>query len=333
MTIIAKTAKDAQLQIESGATFYDFEAGTNSGDNKKFTFTGSYFSMLEDDGFGVSRQPVVRLDGLKTGGNITPAVSASNNMVDVAALTCFLAGVDTSVAAATDKSVTRGSVNGYRQNSITVNSSGAITVVAGTESTAFSTTRGAAGGPPFVPVGSIEIGLVKLTSTTAAPVLASEIIFDPERAYLPGYELILNEAAVKFLSALPLIHTASVPRAVYCKHYDPTFVTLTGISNMAAPDVSESATDEITYDGIATSINRSSRNTGSFDALLSGLPGDTILQHANGIRVIKFFPDKFRAEHQLMWGSYSMARTYPADATMKAACTLIAITNVIEKSS
>jgi hypothetical protein len=335
MTLLAAIAKDAQLQLESGATFYNFEAGTNSGDNKKFTLSGTYLSMLENDGFGNSRQPVVRLDGIKTGGNIIPAVSLTDDLVDVAALTCFLAGVDTSVAVDTDVAVTRPAVSQKKISSVTVTSAGVVAVIAGSDSTdnTFYTARDVAGGPPYVPVGSIEIGLIKLDSDSAAPITTSEIFVAPELAYIPSFELVLDEAAVNFLAALPAIHTAAVTRAVYCKHYDPAFITLSGISNMVTPDINETGNDEITYGGIATAVSRSGRNTGSFDALLSGEPGDPILQHVNGIRVMKFFPDKFKTSHQLLWASYAMARNYPADTAMKATCNLIAIADVVEKSS
>lgn len=331
---LSKSGKDGQLRLETTATLYNNEAGTNSGDNKKFTYSGTFFSMLEDDGTGTSRQPVVVVDGQKTGGKIIPAISLANDKVDVAAATVNLAGVNVAVSASVDLALTRGATLANTWHSVQVNSSGTIVMVDGTEiATALLTTRGTSAGQiPYVAVGSIELGLIKILGNTPAPVVASEITNDPEKSFEPGYNLVLEEAAVDFLTALVAIHTGDVTRAVHATHYDPTFVTLSGVSEFGPPDKSLTATDETTYDGISTSITKG-RNTGSFDALLTGLPGDPVLQNANGIRVMKFFPDRFKTEHQLMWASYSTTRTYPAAGAMKASCSLIAITDIIEKSS
>ena len=60
-----------------------------------------------------------------------------------------------------------------------MDSSGAYAVVAGTATTAFSETRGASGGPPFIPVGSVEVAQVRFDLITSAPITADEIFAAP----------------------------------------------------------------------------------------------------------------------------------------------------------
>ena len=163
------TAENAKLQYEAGQNAVAMSALTDSGDHTLFTSAATLWSGK------AGNAPVIRPNGLLTGGALT--TNATNNLVTVAALTCNLAGVVTSVAGASSPAITRPATNVSKVNSITVNSSGALAVVAGTDgaTTAFSETRGAAGGPPLIPVGSIEIGQVRVTTSAAGLIAASEI--------------------------------------------------------------------------------------------------------------------------------------------------------------
>ena len=144
------SAANAKLQYEAGQEYNAMAAMTDSG--------------IQEFYLGISLVPAKRdepesADGLATGGEVTPG--STNNNVSVAALTCFLAGVLTTVSADSDVAITR-PTSTHNISSVTINSSGVIAVVAGTDGTAFSATRGAAGGPPLIPVGSIEIALSTL---------------------------------------------------------------------------------------------------------------------------------------------------------------------------
>jgi hypothetical protein len=179
--------------------------------------------------------------GLATGGTVTPAVSGTNNLVDVAALTAYMAGATganattglLTVAATTDVSCTRGSAsNAYIINAITISSAGAIAVVAGSATTAFSTTRGAAGGPPAIPLASTEIAHVRLTTTAAAAIAASEISqvvgLSQERYDYPVWAENPIEGKITFAAALPVIHgtaaaTATATKLVYARVATPVF--------------------------------------------------------------------------------------------------------------
>jgi len=234
------TSQNAQVEFEAGRTLVPFSALTDSGDHKKFTHTSRPWSRAA--GF----EPDIKPNGLATGGAVSPAASAQNDKVDVAALSCYLAGVLTAVAAAANVTVTRGATtNTHSITSITVKADGTIEAVAGTASTAFSETRGAAGGPPLIPVDSIEIAQVRTTSITGAPIVASEIFAvvgqHTERFDFPSWEIDPFDGAVRFLQALPLIHTGPAAKKVYAQVYTPIFQAASRAADAARHGASERA--------------------------------------------------------------------------------------------
>ncbi|OGP61898.1 MAG: hypothetical protein A2V65_01255, partial [Deltaproteobacteria bacterium RBG_13_49_15] len=223
------TAENGILYYEAGQTYAGIVELTDQGDQMEFLSADNLWSKYQ------GKAPVVRPNGLATGGVVIPAVAAGNNNVDIAALTAYLAGVLTSVGAGTNQAITRGAVDAYKISSIQITSAGAISVVAGTEGAAFVETRGVAGGPPFVLVGSIEIAQVRFSSLSAAPVLASEI-FQVAGTHLERYDSptftakpfnvesgVMGYAGIDFISALPKIHTGSLPKKVYAEYYEPIF--------------------------------------------------------------------------------------------------------------
>jgi hypothetical protein len=268
-------------------------------------------------------EPVVAVYGLATGGAVTPAASLANNQVDVAALTAYMPAATgasattglVSVSAATNVAITRGATNGYRINSITINSSGAIAAVAGTESTAFSETRGAAGGPPFIPVGSVEVGQVRTTSTVAAPITAGEIYQVPgvhqELYSLPAINTIdYLRGKVTFTDAQPLIHTGGVPRKVYVRGYTPQFGELGGCRDWVPADQSNSTTSEQFYDGARGGFS-SSLGAASFTQAGDDGHTETLLARVGDQVIIRFKSDKNRAPYQLTQGILGVTRSYP----------------------
>ncbi|GAF94950.1 unnamed protein product, partial [marine sediment metagenome] len=116
-------------------------------------------------------EPDVKPNGLATGGKVTPEASETNDEVDVAGLTCYLAGVLETVGAAADQAITRSTsaVNTYRINSITVTAAPAIAVVPGADEGvgSFTEVRGDPGGPPFIDTDAIEIAQVRTADDTA----------------------------------------------------------------------------------------------------------------------------------------------------------------------
>ena len=321
------TAENAKLQYEAGQNAVAMSALTDSGDHTLFTSAATLWSGK------AGNAPVIRPNGLLTGGALT--TNATNNLVTVAALTCNLAGVVTSVAGASSPAITRPATNVSKVNSITVNSSGALAVVAGTDgaTTAFSETRGAAGGPPLIPVGSIEIGQVRVTTSAAGLIAASEIFqvvgTHVERADFPLWDTSNATGSITFLGALPLIHTGSVPKAVYASYSTPIFADVALASDFVPPETSHSISSTQVY-GTTLGATSSTLGQGSFTAYLSNGVSDPLVALKNATLWFKFFPDRYATPYILCQGKLGISRTFPAADSLQAACTISASTAATE---
>jgi hypothetical protein len=97
----APNAANALIYYEAGQEYTAMAALTDSGDHTTYTSPDDYWSGYD------GREPVVRPDGILTGGAMTPAATGTSNYVDVAAITCYLAGVATSVSAGADNDCPR----------------------------------------------------------------------------------------------------------------------------------------------------------------------------------------------------------------------------------
>lgn len=322
-------AENAKLEYEAGQNYNAYEALTDSGDNLTFTSSASLWSGK------ANYTPTVRPNGLVTGGAVT--VGTGNDAVDAAAATAYLAGVDTSVSASAGLSVTRGATsNTHIINSITINSGGTYAVVAGTATTAFSETRGAAGGPPYIPVGSIEVAQVRLTSVSAAPVTADEIFAvigtHTERYDYPLWEVNAESGSITFLSALPDIHTGDVPKAVYATFYDPIFAEISLASDYVPSEESHSVSSTQIYNR-TIAANSSTLNQGSFTAYLQDGVTDPLVSQKNQVLWFRFYPDRYKAPYILDQGKLGISRTFPAGDNLAAACTISAESVSVEKAS
>lgn len=314
------TAENAKLEYEAGQNAVAMSALTDSGDATIFESTASLWSGKS--GYA----PVVRPDGLLTGGAVT--THATDNTLTVAALTCNLAGVVRTVSAATP-TITRPATNVAKVCSVTINSSAAVAVVAGTDgtTTAFSETRGAAGGPPFIPVGSIEIAQVRVTTSTAGVVASSEIYsvvgLHVERADFPLFNVNYGSGDVEFLAALPKIHTGSLPKGVYASYASPIFGEVALASDFVPPETSHSVTSTQVY-GTTIGSTASSLGQGSFTAYLENGVADALVSLKNEKLWFKFYPDRYASPYILCQGKLGISRTFPAGDQIQAACTVSA---------
>lgn len=313
------TAENAKLEYEAGQNATAMSALTDSGDNTTFESTASLWSRRS------GYTPVVRPNGLLTGGAVTP--HADNDKVSIAALTCNLAGVVTSVAGGT-LTITRGlTTDTHNITSLTVNSSGAFAAVSGTDSTAFVETRGAAGGPPLIPVGSIEIGQVRTTSVSAAPLTASEIFTvvgtHVERADYPLHTINYDEGTVTFLAALPEIHTGNLPKGVYASYSAPIFSEVSLASDFRPPETSHSVTSTQIY-GTTLGSTSQTLNQGGFTAYLDDGVSDALVTLKDENLWFRFYPDRYKTPYLLCQGKLGISRTYPAGDNIQAACTISA---------
>jgi hypothetical protein len=322
------TAENAKLQYEAGQNATAMSALTNSGDETTFTSGASLWSGKS--GYA----PVVRPNGLLTGGAVT--VHADNDKVTVAALTCNLQGVVTSVAAG-EATITRPASDKAKVCSVTINSSGAIAVVAGTDGagTTFSETRAAAGGPPLIPVDSIEIAQVRVTTSAAGAVAASQIYqvvgSHCERADFPLWTVNYDEGSVTFLDALPEIHTGTVPKKVYASYAEPIFADVALASDFVPPETSHSVTSTQVY-GTTLGATSSTLGQGTFTAYLENGVSDALVSLKNQNLWFKFFPDRYATPYLLCQGKLGISRTFPAGDTIQAACTINAASAAVEVS-
>jgi len=326
------TAENAKLEYEAGQQSYAMGALTDSGDNTTFNSSASLWSRRS----GYS--PSVLPNGLLTGGVIIPAVSGSNDVVDVSALTLNLNGVaGDSVAADTDVSITRPATAVSKVISITVSSAGAIAAVAGTDgaTTAFSETRGAAGGPPYIPTDSVEIGQVRVTSDTAAPITSAEIFqvvgTHTERADYPLYDVNYIGGTVTFYSALPQIHTGDVAKAVHASYSAPIFAEVALASDFVPPETSHSVSSTQVY-GSTLGSTSSSLGQGSFTARLQDGITDGLVTLKNETLFFRFYPDRYDSPYRVDQGKLGIARTFPAGDSIQSACTISAESDGVEFS-
>ncbi len=323
------TAENAKLEYESGQQSTNMSALTDSGDATRFTSAAVLWSGKA--GFA----PVIRPNGLLTGGAIVPG--SANDKIDVAALTCNLNGAVTTVAASAAVSITRPATAVAKVLSVTVTAAGAIAVVAGADSlsTAFSDTRGAAGGPPLIPVDSIEIGQVRLTSNTAALVTAAQIYTvvgtHVEMANFPVVSVDYAAGTAVFMSALPKIHTGTLPKKVFASYASPLFAEISLASDFTAPETSHSVSSTQIY-GTTLGSTSKSLGQGGFTAYLDDGVTDGLVGQKDALLWFRFYPDRYRSAYLLTQGKLGIARTWPAGDQIKAACTISATQAATEVS-
>jgi len=324
-------AENAKLMYEAGQTPVAMTALTDQGDFKTFKSTATLWSARS------GYVPSVLPNGVATGGLVSVAASGSNDVIDIAALTCYLAGTLTSVSASTDEAISRPAANDYQKFSITVTSGGAIAVVDGTEGTSFSDTRDAAGGPPLIPTTSIEIAQVWLSSQSSAPITASEIKQTPgvyrEMYNYPTWDVVygtvsngvLGYAGVTFHSALAAIHTGSVGKGVYASYYTPDFAELVDAYDFVPPNNSHSISSKQVY-GRTKGAKSSSLNQGSFSFDMQDGISDNILQYVDSNLWFKFYQNRLNSPYILSQGYLGIQQSFPAGDSITAACTVSAET-------
>lgn len=301
------------LQYESGQAYHPFEAMTDSGD--AMTFESSFAPWSGRSGF----EPLVLPFGLATGGAITP--DTGNDSVAYAALSAYMpgtAGADSDglvTAASGTVSVTRASVDTHIINSITLTAAGTVAAVQGDEGTAFSETRGAAGGPPLIAVDSVELGQVRLSAAASAVVVSSEIFqvvgAHQERYDSPVWTEDSTSGEITFASDLPKIHVGDLPKQVHVRGYTPIFAELPRCSDFVPADESNSVNSTEIYGGTLGSVSKS---LGQASFTHYGKDGHTDAPiKLKGERLwVKWHQDRNRLPYSLTQGIIGVSRTYPA---------------------
>lgn len=310
---MAINSKD-QIEFESAGQFKPFEAMVNSGDS--LTFTSSFSPWSGREGFAAVVLPM----GLVNGGVITG--TGTNNQIAISAATLYMAAATTADAnglvtvAGGNLTLTRpAGATDVRIVSITVNNSGAFAAVNGTDGTAFSATRGANGGPPLIPVDSVEIGQVQISTSTAAPVLSTHIFqvigTSQERWDFPLWSEDPARGKITFFSALPAIHVGTLPKRVYVKGFVPLFAPVSECYDWVPAEQTSTSNSVLTYDGPRASSS-TSVGQASFSSLLRDGHTDPILALVNQNLWFRFRQNRLLAPYQLTQGILNIARTYQA---------------------
>lgn len=320
--------KKAKLQMEFGRTGSGaFEVLADSGDHTTFDSAADIWSGA--NGYA----PEVRADGVATGGIITPGTAADT--VDLAALTAWIGGAERSISAAAAQAVPRPTTDPYRIHSLVADAAGAVSVVSGAEGASPSAVRGAAGGPPWVPVGSIELGQVHQSSVSAGVIAAAEIKqlhgISTEKSDFPTHDdrSMMAQGGVTFYQALPLVHsddggTTSAAKGVYAKYYEPDFAGVALVSDYVPVQIQTSISSDATYDGPVGYTTESLQN-GTFTAIVNNGITDPLVLADGDTRWLQFYPDKFQAPHRLDQGVIGIVNNYPAEGNYSVAVTVSAV--------
>jgi hypothetical protein len=313
-------ADNALLRMETGQQSYPMDALLDSGDAT--TFEGLAAPWSGRAGF----EPDVKPDGVINGGSITPGSTADT--VAVEAVLCNLGGTETAVGGNTAVAVTRATTSTHIINSVTIDDTGAIAVVAGTEGTSFSETRGAAGGPPYIPVGSIEIGQVRLNAQASALVTTGQIFqvvgLHQERYDAPLFEVDSYEGKVVFAGALPAIHTGDEPKGVYASYATPLLQDIEPTRDNVVPEEAFSVSSEAYYGRSIGSVSRS-LSQGSFTYAMNDGITDTLAKLEGQNLWFEFLPNRYRTGVKFVYqGILGVNRSYPASGAMTMSCTVSA---------
>jgi len=337
------TSSNAMIKIETSSTAYTAAQMTDQGAHDVFKIT-------DVDEFSGDPDIEVHADGIESGINLLSPYT-TNNSVQWPAFTCYISGVPVSVSAG-NTTVTRPAADVAKVCSIVVDGTATVAEEAGTDgaSATFSETRGAAGGPPFIQVADIEIGQVRLTSSGDALIELSEIKQNPgqhaEFTHFPDiFEIshvgkgdILAETAsektayVKFASALPLIHTGSVTKGVYCDYAVPTMTEIPRTLDYT-PCENTPSTSSTQYYGGSDASSSTSLGSGSFTARLNDGIRDFIVRRKDKPTVVFFYPDRDKTPHQKTMATIGLQRTFPVADQNQATCTLASLKETADFTS
>jgi hypothetical protein len=340
------SASNAKLYYEAGQDYQALTTLTDSGDATTFESSDTIWSNR--DGYS----PTVRRQGLVTGCVITPAASGTDNLIDISAGTAYIDGELKDIDADTDVTCARpaGSGDIYKVLSVTITNAGVIAVEEGTDGDAgISETRDDDGGPPLITVDSIEIGQVRFTSDSAAPVAASEIYQVPgthqERYDFPTMEInyasseagVLQNAGVTFSSALPLCHDDGVgnpvPSEVWATYYSPLWAEIPNASEFVPAENSHSVSSKQVYGGTVGSSS-SSLGQASFTAEMNTGIYEGFARFKDETLWFKFLPNRSNTTPYLLTqGKLGITRAYPAGDSINASCTISAESESVDVAS
>ncbi len=320
------TAENAKLEYEAGQNSVAMSLLSTT-DNITYTTGSSLFSNRS--GFA----PDVKPNGLLTGGAVTGGTVATDS-VNVASCTVNLNGVVESVPGTT-LSITRPATDVAVVFSVVVDALGGYAIETGVEggSGAFSETRGAAGGPPYIALDDVEVAQIRVNESSSAFITSAEIFsvvgLHTERADFPIFNINYDEGTIEMLSAVPANHVGDTGKAVYAAYATPIFGEITLASDFTPPETTNSVTSTQIY-GTTLGSTSSTLGQGSFTAFLNDGVTDALVTLKNEVLWFRFFPNKFASANILSQGKLGISRTFPAGDNIQAACTISASEAAIE---
>jgi hypothetical protein len=334
-----KTGKDAIIEVEVGTTYYPSEELTSVSSpaaevNRKFLTQAEFISPNED------LEPVVRLDGVVTG--LTLLAGDGYNEVDYSAGTVYINGSLITVVAGTVSDIPRPLVSGnVRVTALTVDSNGDVNKTSGTEGTS-SSTRGAAGAPPFLPISEVLIGYVTATyyggSESGASVIAASEINDEtrERSTIPSYEVVYHDGSgddaqnvgiIKLATVLPTIHAASAAgpgtavRAVYASYNAAEFEQIAGAYDWSFDEDIATIASKAYGDSAEEKALSTPSWSGSGSAYYDKVK-DILNLVKNSKRWVKYFPDRDETPYWTGRAIIKVSRNMPVEDNLTATVTI-----------
>jgi len=337
-------SKVLYYEVPGGGTFYAMHALTDSGDHQTFNFVGDDFiSNFKGKTSDSNYSPTVRVDGVISGGTVIPSVAVANNNVDVTTMSAYIGGNDytgsSKVAADVDLACTRGDAGDpYLINSVICNAAGNFSVLAGLKGAAFDLTggRGAAGQPPYITVGSIEVAQVRFTTHGAAVVSADEIKMIPnvtrEMAMRPGHDIefarvsggSLDSPGVTMRTPLAAIHTGDTARLVFMECYSANFAEWQGVRDVAFQGETIGSTSSETFSGVR-SFTTSEISEGSFTWEVGSLTSDpewSVMEGKDARTWFKLLESRTATGYLVCQAAASGVPTVPASGAIAVTVTL-----------
>jgi hypothetical protein len=334
------TSQRGKIQREAGRTLTAYAAMTDTGDHQTYT-AGTVWSGK------AGYEPSIRPNGIVTGRNLL-AVHANAETVAYSAFTAYSKGTLHEVSAGS-ATFTRPTTDPPKAKiySVTMASDGSVEVVAGVigTDTTFSETRNAAGGPPYIPADSVEIGQFRITSGTSDALTAEQILqiegTHSERFDYPGWETFNigkgefaatageKRSHIKFDFAHPAIHAAAAVKKVYAQYYTPTFVNIAKSDEFVPAATGYSKSSESYYKGAGGSgaigsVNADSVGDATFTVMADDGLTDGILADEGEVVTVKWYPDANKSAYMLTQGTLGIERTFPSGEQNKFSCTLYA---------
>jgi hypothetical protein len=264
------------------------------------------------------------------------ACAAATAMMPAVASSDANTGVET-VPAVTDLTITLNTTEAtpFQIHSITISNDGVFALVAGTKhASAFNEVRGSAGGPPSIPLNSVEVAQVRRNfwhADTNRAVTTAEIFqvvgTHQERYDYPVWSEDPLRGQITFALALPLIHGSSATSAatagklVYVRCATPMFAPINRARDWVPAEEGFSVSSESFYDGSVGSSS-SSLSAATFTCAMNDGVTDTLLGKKGQSLIFRFKPDKNKNAYQLTQGIFSVARTFGVGAAAIASVTI-----------